>query len=113
MRILVCGSRTFDDWVRLVSFLSHFDPIDQIISGGANGADKLAAEYAERHKVCLKVVLPDWDNEGKAAGIKRNIRMLDLKPDVVVAFWDRKSRGTKHTISEANRRKIPTLIVYF
>jgi hypothetical protein len=33
--------------------------------------------------------------------------MLDTDPDVVIAFWDGTSRGTRHTIDSAIRRGIP------
>ncbi len=37
--------------------------------------------------------------------------MLESKPDLVLAFWDGQSRGTKHTITEARRRNIPVVLV--
>ena len=46
MKILVCGSRTFGDYKRLESILSNLVSSGGIISGGANGADKLAEVYA-------------------------------------------------------------------
>lgn len=113
MKILVCGSRTFNDYGKMESALLNLPFIGGIISGGADGADKLAELYASNHSVHNLVVRADWKNEGKSAGIKRNLKMLDMKPDLVVAFWDGKSRGTKHTLTEAMKRKIPTLTVYF
>lgn len=53
----------------------------------------------------------DWKKEGRAAGFKRNILMLELGPDIVIAFWDWRSSGTRHTIDEAKKRGIPTEIV--
>jgi hypothetical protein len=37
--------------------------------------------------------------------------MLNGSPDLVIAFWDGESRGTRHTIDEAKRRGIPVEIV--
>ncbi len=48
---------------------------------------------------------------GRRAGPERNIRMLDSTPDLVLAFWDGQSRGTRHTISEARRRNITVRVV--
>ena len=43
----------------------------------------------------------------------RNVEMIGQEPDLVVAFWDGKSRGTQHTITLARQSKINTMIVYF
>ncbi len=48
---------------------------------------------------------------GRRAGLDRNVRMLDSKPDLALAFWDGQSRGTGHTITEARRRNIPVTVV--
>jgi hypothetical protein len=49
----------------------------------------------------------DWKTHGRSAGPKRNLMMLDMKPDLVLAFWDGKSPGTKHLIENARKRGIP------
>ena len=117
MRILVCGSRSFNDeliflpWMRDIVNMS-VDTVE-IISGGAQGADAMAEKFADENGYPKTVVRPDWETDGKSAGIKRNLEMLDMNPDIVVAFWDGKSRGTQHTLIEAMKRKTPTLMVYF
>lgn len=42
----------------------------------------------------------------------RNIEMLDQHPDMVTAFWDGKSPGTKFMIEECIKRQI-NFRVYF
>jgi hypothetical protein len=37
--------------------------------------------------------------------------MLDEKPDLVIAYWNGKSNGTAHTISEARKRGIPVEVI--
>jgi len=37
--------------------------------------------------------------------------MLDWEPELVLAFWDGRSTGTEHTITEANRRGIPVEVL--
>lgn len=46
---------------------------------------------------------------GNAAGMVRNNVMLDLRPDIVLAFHDdlARSRGTAHCVREAQLRGIP------
>jgi len=75
--------------------------------GGARGVDRLAARYADQLGHLVEEYEADWETHGKKAGIMRNLAMLDQRPDLVIAFWDGESRGTKHTIDEASRREIP------
>jgi len=82
-----------------------------LIEGGARGADSLAGAWADAEGVQHIRVPADWAKHGKKAGFLRNIQMLDMNPDLVVAFWDGKSRGTAHTIEEAKKRRIPVRIV--
>ena len=90
----------------------HFSNIE-LISGGAKGADELAERWAEDYDRKITVVRPNWDKYGLGAGYIRNQEMIDMKPYLVIAFWDGKSRGTSDTIRRAKKAKIQTLIVYF
>ena len=108
-RMIVCGSRTFTN--RQLCF----DTLDrllegktdvEIISGNADGADKLGEEYASIHALKCTVFVPEWKTFGKRAGIVRNKEMLSYAQEehpVVVAFWDGKSRGTRNMIEIANK----------
>jgi hypothetical protein len=78
-----------------------------VIHGDANGADRMAAAAAARHGHTLRPMPADWEREGNRAGILRNLRMLDERPELVIAWWDGQSRGTAHTITEAKKRGIP------
>ena len=84
-----------------------------IIHGDAKGADKAADRCAKKWGWTVERYPADWNTYGKSAGIIRNTQMLDLQPDKVIAFWDGKSRGTLHTITEAQKRGIETHIVHF
>lgn len=103
MKLLIAGSRTFDDypylkWVIDPLIIEH--KITEIISGGAKGADKLAEKYAKDHNLNMTVVPADWNTYGKSAGYRRNKQMVDMT-NFTVVFWDGKSRGTEHTINLA------------
>jgi hypothetical protein len=78
-----------------------------IVHGGARGADRMAGELAHALGLQERVMLPDWNSYGHRAGFIRNLAMLDLDPERVLAFWDGASTGTGHTIAEARRRGIP------
>lgn len=98
-KLAVIGSRTFCDYELLKSELDKFPPF-VLISGGAQGADKLAEQYADLVGY-EKIIFPaNWHLYGKSAGFKRNIQIINTC-DGVVAFWDGASRGTKHSIKLA------------
>ena len=83
----------------------------RLIVGGAPGPDEFARQWAVDKMVDHLVLHANWNEDGKRAGILRNLRMLDQKPDLVIAFWDGQSTGTQHTITEARKRGIPVEII--
>ncbi len=119
MKVLVCGSRDvdpFDAWeifkLRLSKLPNTTSPREHlIISGGARGADAIGHRVAKTLGYSTVTFKADWKTHGRRAGILRNMAMLDQEPDLVVALWDGTSRGTKHTIDEAERRGIPVEIL--
>lgn len=91
--------------------LKQYD-IRCIIEGEARGADTLARKYAERHKIHVLPFPAQWDLHGKAAGPIRNTEMLRVgKPDLVIAFMAKDSRGTKNMVSQAEKAGIPVYVV--
>lgn len=114
MKVLVCGSRRFTDPFR--ANLTIDDriaklPLCEVIHGGARGADEMAATAATRHGHPVTMFAADWETHGRRAGVIRNLEMLAQRPEFVLAFWDGKSRGTMHTVSEARRRQIPVEVI--
>lgn len=77
--------------------------ISQIISGGAKGADTLAEKFAIENEIPIKKHLPDWDLYGKRAGFIRNKLIID-DANIVMAFWNGKSKGTQHSINLAEEQ---------
>jgi hypothetical protein len=111
MKILVTGSREFDDY-DLLEYTLDILPIDFIVVGDARGADHLTRQYAkEKHLEC-QVFYANWEEHGKAAGAVRNQHMLDTHPDVelVVAFPTRSSVGTWDMIDRAVKAEIEVQI---
>ena len=100
IRVLVCGGRTFDNWKTVHRELSGIGPA-VIIQGGAPGADRLAAKYADVNGVPL-VTYPALWSRGKKAGPERNAFMLeDSRPDIVIAFPG--GRGTQDMVDRVRK----------
>jgi hypothetical protein len=115
MKVLVCGSRSWDDRIAVMRRLGdlwgeHRDALT-VIAGGAHGADRIAASVCKTLAIRLWEVHADWKRYGKAAGVLRSKIMLDAEPDLVIAFWDGESPGTRFTVEEARRRSIPVEVI--
>ena len=85
------------------------DDTTEIISGGARGVDASAREYAQRHGLKLTEYLPEYSKYGRSAPLKRNLTIIE-NADLVLAFWDGLSRGTKYVIDNCKKRNIPVEI---
>lgn len=112
IRIIIAGGRDFNDYDFLKEKVNDFILMDlppslwksvEIVSGGANGADKLGERFAKEEGYKIKRFIPDWDGLGRKAGIVRNHEMGDYA-DVLLAFWDEKSIGTKDMIDYATKK---------
>lgn len=101
MRIAIIGSRNFKDYNLLVETVNNYTYISEIISGGAKGADTLAKRYALEKSILLTEFLPNKIH-GRGMYHDRN-RQIVAACDLVIAFWDRKSKGTKYTIDFAKK----------
>lgn len=109
--IVICGSREGFDQVQVDLEMASLPDDAMVITGGARGVDRLAHSAAERFGFQTEVIHAEWERHGKKAGYLRNVEMLNREPDRVIAFWDGKSKGTLHTITEARRRSIPVQII--
>ena len=115
MRVLVCGSRNWASHRAIYDALMklHVEKkILYVIEGEARGADTIARVSAENLGIPVLRFPADWNKHGKAAGFIRNQQMLDEgKPDLVLAFWDGLSRGTKNMIELAKKAGVPVEII--
>ena len=103
MRVAVVGSRTLE-----VKNLEEYLPDDttEIISGGAKGVDASVRRYALQHGIKFKEVLPEYERYGRGAPIKRNDIIISMA-DMVLVFWDGKSRGSGYVIEKCRKKQIP------
>ncbi len=118
LKLIVAGSRGFNDYKllskKLDYFLMYVDDFDTvtIISGTANGADRLGERYAKEKGYELIKMPANWNEFGRSAEYKRNEEMAKIATHCVL-FWDQKSPGTKHMAGIAERYGLPIRIVRY
>lgn len=107
MKLMIAGSRSIHDFD-----LSVHIPNDTelIITGGAQGVDALAEQYADKHKISKLIIRPQYELYGKAAPILRNQKMVEIA-DVVLVIWDGQSKGSKGTIQYAKKLQKELIVV--
>lgn len=111
MTVAIVGGRNFFDKQKMMDVLANYR-IEKIVSGGAKGADTIAAIYANENNLELIEHLPQWSKYGKMAAYIRNEKIVQAA-DMVIAFWDGKSKGTKMTIDLAGKYKKQCVIVMY
>lgn len=107
MRVLVCGGRDYKNKDLVFETLARIHdktPITLLIEGGANGADFWGGYWADQNCIPHLRVPADWNRYGRGAGPRRNLRMLDYKPELVVAFPG--NNGTENMVMIAVRNGI-------
>ena len=113
-RILVTGSRdwTNKDAVHAALNVEISRAVDAflvpvIVHGDCpTGADRIAAEFAEKYDIAVEAYPADWEKHGRAAGPIRNNEMVDRTAAVCLAFPKPNSRGTKHCMESAAKAGI-------
>lgn len=111
--VLICGSRTWTDRKAVERVIFDLDRDTIVVHGAARGADTLADAAALMWGLLRRPYPADWQAHGKAAGPRRNQRML-AENDIarVIAFrMPGESRGTDDMIRRAKAAGIPVEIV--
>lgn len=116
LKCAIVGGRDFDDYGFMKKVLDgQFDNlsfVESIVSGGAKGADTLAERYAKEIGRPMVVFKPDYKSYGRGAALVRNTQIIEYA-DVVYAFWDGRSKGTRDAINKAKKMgKILHVIKY-
>ena len=109
MRIAIVGSRGYDSLELVRQYVRSLPKDTVVVSGGAHGVDNTAADTAVACHLETIVYLPDWKTFGKSAGFKRNSQIVN-DCDLLVAFWDGVSRGTKDSMDKAAAAGIPVVV---
>ena len=93
MKLAIIGSRSITK-IDIKKYIPN--GVTEIVSGGANGVDALAKEYAISNNIKYTEFLPDYARYKKGAPLKRN-QLIAEYSDACLVFWNGKSKGTKYT----------------
>jgi hypothetical protein len=102
-KVIIAGSRNYNEYKTLVKVCDNilYNKRDThkiiIVSGAANGADKLGEKYARLRGYEIDSHPADWDKYGRSAGHIRNSEMGNVA-DAAIIFWDEVSPGSKSMI---------------
>lgn len=134
MKVLVAGGRDFTDTQVMTDYINELmakgkipEDIDlELVCGMAAGADITAYHLFKNNGLVVHEFPADWNDMTEPcirkvnkygvynalAGMKRNTKMAHAA-DVLIAFWDRKSKGTRDMISQMTRLNKPIFIYYY
>lgn len=115
MRLIIAGTRTFDDYDFLkkqMYYAFRNETITKVLSGGAKGADALGERWAFERTITVAKYYPDWNKHGRSAGPIRNKEMAE-NADACIVFWDGESKGTASMIKEAKAKNLKLFIINY
>ena len=115
MKVIIAGGRCFEDYEQVCCFcdkVRHNQIIIEIVSGGARGADALGEQYAKERGFNVMWFPAAWSKFGRSAGVLRNAEMANYA-EVLIAFWDGRSRGTRNMINLAKKEGLKIYVYYY
>lgn len=109
MKLIIAGSRDIQvDSEFIYPWVS--DKVTEIVCGMARGIDLCGKQFAEDYDLAVSEWPAEWDIFGKRAGYERN-NLMSLHADELLAFWDGKSKGTRHMIQCMIDREKPFQVI--
>jgi hypothetical protein len=101
VRVAIVGSRRFSETERVTEYVSLLPLRASIITGSASGVDAAATKAARAKGIPVQVIPASFDEmSDPSRSAARNQRLIDAC-DVLVAFWDGSSKGTRTTVERA------------
>lgn len=111
IKVAIVGSRTYLPYWKVLQYMhDHLEDNVVIVSGGADGVDSAAKYAAGVLGLGYKEFLPKYFMYGLKAPLYRNIEIAQSS-DMMVAFWDGKSRGTKHALATMRALEKPFVVI--
>ena len=101
MKVAIVGSRHYAAPDRVAEYVRALPPRASIITGSASGVDAEATKAAREKGIPVQVLPASFEELADASkAAARNQRLVDAC-DVLVAFWDGTSKGTRATVERA------------
>ncbi len=101
MKVAIVGSRHFAEPARVADYVKSLPPNASILTGSASGVDAAATKAARERGMAVQVMPASFEELADASkAAARNQRLVDAC-DVLVAFWDGQSKGTRATVDRA------------
>ena len=113
-KIAIIGSRDFKNKHLLnehMQKIKELYEIECIISGGAKGADTLGVQWAHKNTIPAMVFVPDFKKHKRAYHFRN--RQIVREADIIIAFWNAHSTGTKYTIDFAKTLEKEVIIIKY
>jgi predicted Rossmann fold nucleotide-binding protein DprA/Smf involved in DNA uptake len=114
VNIAIIGGRSFKNKKLLQKTMQYYLDkynILHIISGGAKGADTMGVQWANKHNIDTIVFKPDFKKHKRAYHYRN--RQIVREADIVIAFWNTSSTGTKYTIDYARTLNKDVIIIKY
>jgi predicted Rossmann fold nucleotide-binding protein DprA/Smf involved in DNA uptake len=101
LKVAIVGSRHFSEPARVSEYVNSLPARASIITGSASGVDAEATKAARAKGMSVQVMPASFEELSDASkSAARNQRLVDAC-DVLVAFWDGASKGTRATVQRA------------
>jgi predicted Rossmann fold nucleotide-binding protein DprA/Smf involved in DNA uptake len=101
LKVAIVGSRHFSEPDRVADYVRSLPAKASILTGSASGVDAAATKAAREKGIPVQVMPASFDEMADASkAAARNQRLVDAC-DVLVAFWDGGSKGTRATVERA------------
>jgi predicted Rossmann fold nucleotide-binding protein DprA/Smf involved in DNA uptake len=101
VRVGIVGSRRFPDLERVAAYVRSMPAGARLVTGSASGVDAAATRAARGRGLPVQVLAASFEEASdQEVAALRNRRLVEAC-DVLVAFWDGASPGTRHTVERA------------
>lgn len=122
-RVIIAGGRKFVPTEQKLNGIYRIidDEIDNfmdlnkkviIVEGGAKGADRVGRMFGHSKGYQVETYEADWYKFGRKAGPFRNTEMQKVG-NMLIAFWDGISTGTRDMINKMKASGKPVCIIYY
>jgi len=117
VKVIIAGGREYKDYANLRKVCDEIFELNgiedpEIVSGTARGTDKMGEFYAKQRGFKIRGFPADWNKFGKKAGHIRNGQMARYS-DMLILFWDGKSRGSKDMLEQATEERLLTHVIRY